>query len=63
VTFVKRHEPHMRSLAGVLGPPPRLPEGDFEFDEAVEMGEAEEYLAKERRAGDAPGSRRVARPR
>ncbi len=50
VTFVPRYEPHMRSLAGILGPPPRIPEGDYDFDEAVELGAAEEWLRKERRA-------------
>lgn len=51
LTFVPRYEPHMRSVAGILGPPPRVPEGDYDFDEAVETGAAEEWLRKERRAG------------
>jgi len=50
IRFVPRYEPHMRSVAGILGPPPRVPEGDFDFDEAVEMAAAEEYFAQERRA-------------
>lgn len=50
VTFVPALEPHMRSVAGVLGPPPRMPEGDFDFDEAVALGAAEEYLAQQREA-------------
>ena len=50
VTFVKRYEPHMRSLAGILGPPPRLPDPSKSWDELVEEAAAAEYLAKERRA-------------
>lgn len=54
VTFVKPCEPHMRSLAGILGPPPRVPEGPYDFDEAVELGAADEWLRKERRARGEP---------
>ncbi len=54
VTFVKRYEPHMRSLAGILGPPPRLPDPSKSWDELVADAAAAEYLAKERRARGEP---------
>jgi bifunctional DNA-binding transcriptional regulator/antitoxin component of YhaV-PrlF toxin-antitoxin module len=54
VTFVKPHEPHMRSVAGILGPPPRLPDPDKVWDELVEEAAATEYLAEERRARGEP---------
>jgi bifunctional DNA-binding transcriptional regulator/antitoxin component of YhaV-PrlF toxin-antitoxin module len=50
VTFVRRPEPHMRSLAGVLGPPPRRPDPGKSWDELVEEAAAAEYLADQRRA-------------
>jgi bifunctional DNA-binding transcriptional regulator/antitoxin component of YhaV-PrlF toxin-antitoxin module len=54
VTFVKQYEPHMRSVAGILGPPPRLPDPDKSWDELVEEAAATEYLANERRARGEP---------
>ena len=50
VTFLKQPEPHMRSLAGVLGPPPRRPDPGKSWDELVEEAAAAEYLADQRRA-------------
>jgi bifunctional DNA-binding transcriptional regulator/antitoxin component of YhaV-PrlF toxin-antitoxin module len=50
VTFVKPYEPHMRSVAGVLGPPPRLPDPSKSWDELVEEAATAEYLAEQRRA-------------
>ncbi len=50
VTFVTQHEPHMRSVAGILGPPPRLPDANKSWDELVEEAAAAEYRAGERRA-------------
>ncbi len=50
VTFVKQPEPHMRSLAGILGPPPRRPDPTKSWDELVEEAAAAEYLADQRRA-------------
>jgi bifunctional DNA-binding transcriptional regulator/antitoxin component of YhaV-PrlF toxin-antitoxin module len=50
VTFVKPYEPHMRSVAGVLGPPPRLPDPGKSWNELVEVAAAAEYVAEQRRA-------------
>lgn len=50
VTFVKQYEPHMRSVAGILGPPPRLPDPDKSWDQLVEEAAAGEFLADQRRA-------------
>ncbi len=47
-------EPHTRSTAGILGPPPRLPAPGKTWDETVEEAAAAEYLAKQRhRSGEA----------
>jgi hypothetical protein len=47
-------EPHTRSAAGILGPPPRLPAPGTSWDETVEEAAAAEYLAKQRhRSGEA----------
>lgn len=47
-------EPHTRSIAGILGPPPRLPDPGKTWDELVEEAAAAEYLAKQRhRSGEA----------
>lgn len=54
VTFVKQYEAHMRSVAGILGPPPRLPDPNKGWDELVEEAAATEYLARERRARGEP---------
>lgn len=54
VTFLKQPEPHMRSLAGVLGPPPRRPDPAKSWDELVEEAAAAEYLADQRRARGEP---------
>ena len=54
VTFVKPYEPHMRSVAGILGPPLRLPDPNRSWGELVEMATAAEYLAEERRARGEP---------
>lgn len=43
-----------KTLAGILGPPPRLPDPNKGWDELVEEAAAAEYLAKERHPkGDA----------
>ncbi|HYN47529.1 MAG TPA: hypothetical protein VER83_01610 [Candidatus Nanopelagicales bacterium] len=43
-----------KTLAGILGPPPRLPDPNKGWDELVEEAAADEYLAKERHPkGDA----------
>ena len=54
VTFVKRYEPHMRSLAGILGPPPRLPDPNMSWDELVADAAAAAYAEKERQARGGP---------
>ena len=41
--------------AGILGPPPRLPDPDKGWDELVEEAAAAEYMAKERRERDDSG--------
>ena len=40
--------------AGILGPPPRLPDPNKSWDELVEEAAAAEYLAEERRARGEP---------
>ncbi len=45
VEFVRPPEPHMRSLAGILGPPPRHPDEQLNIDRAVAQGIAEEWRA------------------
>jgi hypothetical protein len=44
------------TLAGILGPPPRLPDPDKGWDELVEEAAAAEYLAKERRSSGEAGN-------
>jgi bifunctional DNA-binding transcriptional regulator/antitoxin component of YhaV-PrlF toxin-antitoxin module len=43
VEFVRPHEPHMRSLAGILGPAPARPREPVDIDEAVARSIAEEW--------------------
>ncbi len=43
VEFVRLHEPHMRSLARILGPSPRRPTEPLNIDDAVGQGVAEEW--------------------
>lgn len=43
VEFVRPYEPHTRSLAGILGPPPIQPREPLDIDEAVASGIAEEW--------------------
>ncbi|MBA3876897.1 MAG: hypothetical protein C0498_08165 [Anaerolinea sp.] len=45
VEFVRPHEPHMRSLAGILGPPPRQPREPLDVDDEVSRGIAAEWRA------------------
>ncbi len=52
ITFVRPPEPHMRSVAGILGPPPRLPEPAKSWDDLVEEAAAAEYLAEHGPAPD-----------
>ena len=50
IEFVRPHEPHMRSLAGILGPSQAGPRTSLDVDESVGRGIAEEwreYLAGE----------------
>ncbi len=49
--FVPHVEPHMRSLAGILGPPPRGPKGELDLDEAVGKAIAEEWREYLKREG------------
>jgi bifunctional DNA-binding transcriptional regulator/antitoxin component of YhaV-PrlF toxin-antitoxin module len=43
VEFVRPHEPHMRSLAGILGPSPKQPLEPLDVDDAIGRGIAEEW--------------------
>lgn len=43
VEFVRPPEPHMRSLAGILGPSPGQPREPLDVDSAVAQGVAEEW--------------------
>ena len=43
VEFVRPPEPHMRSLAGILGPSPSRPREPLDVDSAVAQGVAEEW--------------------
>ena len=43
VEFVRPPEPHMRSLAGILGPSPGQPGEPLDVDGAVAQGVAEEW--------------------
>ena len=43
VEFIRPHEPHMRSLAGILGPSPQRPPEPLDVDAAVGRGIAEEW--------------------
>lgn len=50
VEFVRPHEPHLRSLAGILGPAADARKAPIDTDDAVGRGIAEEwreYLARE----------------
>jgi bifunctional DNA-binding transcriptional regulator/antitoxin component of YhaV-PrlF toxin-antitoxin module len=50
VTFVRQAEPHLRSVAGILGPPPRLPDPAKSWEDLVEEATAAEYLDEQREA-------------
>jgi hypothetical protein len=41
VEFVRAYQPHLRSLAAILGPPPARPQEPLEIDDAVARGIAE----------------------
>jgi hypothetical protein len=43
-------EPHTRSIAGILGPPPRRPDPNRSWDDLVEEAAVAEYFADQRRA-------------
>lgn len=68
VEFIRPHEPHMRSLAGILGPSPRRPREPLGIDDTVGRGIAEEwrdYLTREeadRRTPAAAPRRRLRSP-
>ena len=47
VEFVRPHEPHMRSLARILGPSPRRLTEPPDIDDAVGQGLAEEWRQSE----------------
>jgi bifunctional DNA-binding transcriptional regulator/antitoxin component of YhaV-PrlF toxin-antitoxin module len=54
VEFVRPHEPHMRSLAGILGPAPARLSEPVDIDEAVARSIAEEWhLSVAAEAGEA----------
>jgi len=62
VEFIRPHEPHMRSVAGVLGPSPGTDAEPLDVDEAVSRGIAEEwraYLADEPTRPRAPDPTRT----
>jgi bifunctional DNA-binding transcriptional regulator/antitoxin component of YhaV-PrlF toxin-antitoxin module len=61
VEFVRPHEPHMRSIAGILGPSPRKPHEPLDVDDAVGRGLAEEWghsVADETAANGVASTRR-----
>jgi bifunctional DNA-binding transcriptional regulator/antitoxin component of YhaV-PrlF toxin-antitoxin module len=63
VEFVRPHEPHLRSLAGILASSPKEPRKTLDIDAAVGRGIAEEWRAYlDREAAElgrrAPASRR-----
>ncbi|HSO29255.1 MAG TPA: hypothetical protein VLS28_05085 [Candidatus Sulfomarinibacteraceae bacterium] len=61
VEFVRPYEPHMRSLAGILGPSPRQPREPLDIDEAVATGIAEEW--RQYVAGEEPADKGTESPR
>ena len=62
VEFVRPPDPHMRSLAGILGPSPGRPREPIDVDSAVAQSVAEEWrLSVAREAADGGGG--AARPR
>jgi bifunctional DNA-binding transcriptional regulator/antitoxin component of YhaV-PrlF toxin-antitoxin module len=62
VEFIRPHEPHMRSLAGVLAPSPKGPREPLDIEDAVGRGIAEEWHAYLTRA-EAERQPSVAAPR
>ena len=61
VEFVRLHEPHIRSLAGILGPSPAVPRGPVDIDDAVALSIAEEWRRSV--AHDVSSVRAAASPR
>ena len=61
VEFVRPPEPHMRSLAGILGPSPTLPREPLDIDDAVARGVAEEW--RQSLAGETARERGPVSPR
>lgn len=47
VEFVRPHEPHMRSVAGILGPSPKRPREPLDLDSSVGRGIADEWRRTE----------------
>jgi len=43
IEFIRPHEPHMRSLAGILGPAPKPPGEPLAVDDTVGRAIAEEW--------------------
>lgn len=62
VEFVRPHEPHMRSLAGILGPSPGRPREPLDIDDVVGRSVAEEWR-RPVAADPAADSVDVSRPR
>jgi bifunctional DNA-binding transcriptional regulator/antitoxin component of YhaV-PrlF toxin-antitoxin module len=61
VEFVRPPEPHMRSLAGILGPSPAQPREPLDIDDAVARGVAEEW--RQSLAGETARERGPVSPR
>lgn len=64
VEFVRPHEPHNRSLVGILGPSPSQPDGLADIEGPVGRGIAEEWRSYlEREVGEGPNPVAVRKPR
>ena len=66
VEFIRPHEPHMRSLAGILGPSPQRPQEPLGIDDTVGRGIAEDwrdYLTAQGADRRAPAATRRGRRR
>jgi len=62
IEFIRPHEPHMRSLAGTLGPPPKPPGEPLAVDDTVGRAITEEW--REYLTSEVPESQaRAAKPR
>ena len=62
IEFIRPHEPHMRSLAGILGPAPKPPGEPLAVDDTVGRAIAEEW--RDYLTSEVPESQaRTAKPR